>query len=136
MGKALNIRLNDDLEERLERVVKKHKDKDVTVTQIVREAVCNYIEEQEDLERGLYTIKLPVSQFSIDELDRLSTLFVYIHQALLNRYSTAGYVGELDFDVQLDENIENSIVDISKLLTHIAKLKKQQLVELKKNEDK
>ena len=112
-----------------------HKDKDITITQVVRQAIYNYIEEQEDLEKGLYTIKLPVSQFSIDELDTMSNSFAYIHQALLNRYSTAGYVGELDFDVQLDENIENSIVDISKLLTHIAKLKKQQLIELKKNQD-
>lgn len=135
MGKALNIRLSDEQEERLERVMNNHKDKDITITQVVREAVCKYIEDQEDLEKGLYTIKLPVSQFSIDELDTMSNSFAYIHQALLNRYSTAGYVGELDFDVQLDENIENSIVDISKLLTHIAKLKKQQLIELKKNQD-
>lgn len=135
MSKSLNIRLNDELGERLEKVMSNDKNKDKTITQFVKDAVCNYIKEQEELEKGLYTIKLPISQFSIDELDSMSTSFAYVHQALLNRYSTAGYVGELDLDIKFDENIENSIVDINKLLMHIAKLKKQQLVEFKKNQD-
>lgn len=108
----------------IDKVMSNDKNKDKTITQFVKDAVYNYIKEQEELEKGLYTIKLPISQFSIDELDLMSTSFAYVNQALINRYSTAMLDVDSDFNIRFDEDIEKIIVNINELLMHIARAKK------------
>lgn len=123
MATALNIRLNDELEEQLKKVVEECEEKDITVTQVVRHAICDYIEAQEESKKGLQTVKLPIEQLGVNELDKIYNSFSEIHQALLDGYSKADYVDEFE-EKDLGENIEKCISDISKLLININKVKK------------
>ena len=95
--KNINIRIDEELIEKIQKRIAKNKETarggmEINLSTVVRYSLEKYLEEEEELDRGVVTSKFDLDKLSIEDLKKLSKITEQLHKEF-----NCGYKETMEF---------------------------------------